>query len=231
MNDGYLIATVSVCFVAFAATIAYILASAFLTPRIQGKSERATLFNTFPGELTQGTSPAQLTVASLAGISALTTLVGYLMLWGGLIMPANSYTPSIASIFLMIFSCVAVGSLACASYLPLSSIRGSLVSWMLGLFFTVGVGLFSMMVADGERKLLTLNPICTYVAAGLSALLLLTLLNPRIKDWSKMQKAEENGTTYWLRPKVNYMAVSVWASYLVQALLIILFAIGVIVGQ
>ena len=229
--DAYLLSTVAICLLAAVVTIVYVVVSAALTAKIIGGAEKARILNTFPGELTQGNTVQRIVISILAGASALLALAGYLMLWGGLISPVNSSSPSPSSIFLLIFSLVAVVSLGVSSFMPLSNIRGSLILWGLGIFFTVGVGIFSMMVGDGPRKLLSMNQICTYVAAGISVILLLSLLNPRIKDWAKMEKGEVDGTTYWIRPRVNFMALDVWATYLVQAVLMIIFAVGILLGQ
>ena len=40
--------------------------------------------------------------------------------------------------------------------------------------------------------------------------LLLAMLNPRLKDWSKKERCEDNGKTFYVKPKINYLALYEW---------------------
>lgn len=40
--------------------------------------------------------------------------------------------------------------------------------------------------------------------------ILLAMLNPRIKNWSKKERCEDNGKTFYVKPKINYLALYEW---------------------
>ena len=40
--------------------------------------------------------------------------------------------------------------------------------------------------------------------------LLLAMLNPRLKDWAKKERCEDNGKTFYVKPKINYFALYEW---------------------
>lgn len=39
---------------------------------------------------------------------------------------------------------------------------------------------------------------------------LLSLLNPKLSSWAKMDKTEEDGKTYYVKPKINFYALYEW---------------------
>ena len=44
----------------------------------------------------------------------------------------------------------------------------------------------------------------------LALLLVILLLNPKLSSWAKKNKTEQDGATYFLRPKVNFLALTEW---------------------
>ncbi len=56
-------------------------------------------------------------------------------------------------------------------------------------------------------------PICIIIGV-LGFLVLFSCFNPKLLSWAKMDKAEENGKTIFLKPKVNYLALYEWLVYI-----------------
>ena len=52
---------------------------------------------------------------------------------------------------------------------------------------------------------------------------LLSFVNPKLLDWPKMERSEVNGTTYYVKPKVNFLALYEWAYLLLQLVSGIIF--------
>lgn len=224
--NGYEIAAVVLCALAFAANIGYLIVGAFSLSKDRRPSNNSTLFNTFPGEMTKGEKKYNLPVACMAALSAILSLAAYGIYFGGVLIPFEAPSEgipfSLIAMFLLFFALVQCLAMALSSFTPLSSIKVSLSSWIVLIFATVALGVFQMLIKGNTPALMPINQIPTYVSAGLGFLLLFTMLNPKIKDWAKMEKTEVNGASYWIRPKYNWLAVSVWASYLVNGLYMIL---------
>lgn len=48
---------------------------------------------------------------------------------------------------------------------------------------------------------------------------LISFFNPKLSSWAKMEKKEENGETYYVKPRVNYLALYEW-SYLILMMVV-----------
>lgn len=238
----YAIGALIICICACFATLIYLSYSGMSLAGEVSSTNNATLLNTFPGELTNSEkSKRKLVSRILAGAAAVLCLLAYGLVFGGLLLPYAASNPefesngslpfSLTAAFLLLFGIAASVFMALTSFTPLSSIKQSLTSWSLLIFTTAGAGVFQAMITGDNFALMEFNQVPTYVAMAFGIILLATLLNPKIKDWAKMQKTEVNGATYWIRPKVNWFAVSVWLSYLVNALYMVLFVISICVGS
>ena len=55
----------------------------------------------------------------------------------------------------------------------------------------------------------------------------LSLLNPKLTNWAKMDRAEENGTVYYIKPKVNFLALYEWIYLILIFITAILLVINI----
>ena len=235
MKTSYSIVTVMLLALACLFTLCYVSYSGMLLVKKSNNREKMTILNTFPGEIRRLIGdPMGLRVQILGVISAALCAVSLGLLFGGMIVrPAydqGDLPVTLSSIFVLLFSAVACVFMGLTALLPLESLRPSLISWILFCVFTAGSGIFSMVI-EGKYELININRIVTYVACGAGILLLLMFLNPKLKSWANMEKTEVDGATYWIRPKLNWMCITIWAGYVVMAVLCFLFAIGVLTAS
>lgn len=60
---------------------------------------------------------------------------------------------------------------------------------------------------------------------------LLSLANPKLFSWAKMNKTEENGKTYYVKPKWNFYAFYEWIFLLMQELMVLMLFINIIIND
>ncbi len=58
-------------------------------------------------------------------------------------------------------------------------------------------------------------PFIQVLLGVVGGILLIILINPKLMDWYKMEKTEENGKTYYVKPKINAFAFYEWV-YLIS---------------
>lgn len=235
MYSTYEIAAGTIALLAAAAELIYLTVSWATCRRSSTNDDRMTLLNTYPGELgnAKGSKRILPLVAGLA--AALLGMAATALIFGGDIpvpsVPDSADRISVYPLFVMLFAAASSLGLGLATVLPLSNVKGSLICWMVGILFTAGWGILSIGVTTGDLSLVGMNLIPRYVACGLSVLLLASLLNPKVKNWSRMERTEVDGATYFLRPKVNWMSVNIWSAHLVAGLNLLLITIAIFVGN
>lgn len=90
-----------------------------------------------------------------------------------------------------------------------SHIFCSTASLLLFAFSCICFGLIKIVKGDaGSSNSYTYAVLIPVFIIGL--LVLLSLINPKLMNWAKMDKAEENGKTIYVRPKINFLALYEW---------------------
>ena len=56
----------------------------------------------------------------------------------------------------------------------------------------------------------------------------LSFFNPKLASWAKMERREENGQTYYVKPKVNFLALYEWVYLILMIVVGALFFINLI---
>lgn len=216
------LAALVLCLMALVSGIAFLIGSSILLAKPDGSQRQDTLFNTFPAELSEPTQgKKRISFWALLSVNAVFSFAAYLISYAPMLVPKyGEGEVTLATIFLLIFVVLFGASMVFAAVNPISkSLKGFLISNVVFIFSVLAVGVFPMMVTTGAAYAFQVNPIVSYVMTGISFLELFQLVNPKIKNWSSMNKTEENGTTYWLKPKVNWLAVAIWSSYAINAIL------------
>ena len=60
---------------------------------------------------------------------------------------------------------------------------------------------------------------------------LLSLVNPKLSNWSKMDKVEKNGTTYYVKPKINFYTLNEWITLFLYGVVSVLIFINILVTK
>lgn len=69
------------------------------------------------------------------------------------------------------------------------------------------------------------------IVGAIGALALLSLFNKRLLDWAKMERSEVDGTTYYQKPKVNFLALYEWCFILAEMTVgLVFFVNGMLLG-
>ena len=98
-------------------------------------------------------------------------------------------------------------------------------------FFALGAILFCFFsVVPGALLLPSRLSLPILVLVGVVGFLgFFALLNPKLKDWYRLDRTEENGATYYVKPKVNYLALYEWIFLVLINLVAFLLFINIIV--
>lgn len=67
------------------------------------------------------------------------------------------------------------------------------------------------------------------VIGVLGFLVFLSLFNPKLMNWAKMDKTEVDGTTIYVKPKRNYLAIYEWMMIVLHIVSLLLLSINIIV--
>lgn len=212
-------------------TVFYLIYSYFVVQKTL-TAPRTSLLNTFPSEVAD--SKKRTLVLALLSFSAIYTLASYLSFYvGGIIeFAAKNLVPS-AYYFILFF--VVVGSIShfMTGFLGFkNSVRIPLIFCSLFFLSTASIGILSPLllprnVSDGELvNMFHINRIISWIFLALGFLSLFQLLNPKYKNWYLMQKTEVDGATIYIRPKVNWLATSLWSTYVLVSIYQVLFIVN-----
>ncbi len=211
------------------ATIAFFI-YAFLFTKADHKKSGATIFNTFPNEMTDLSRGVKSAFPSiLAGLVGVFSGVAFVMTFLGMLYGKGGEL-TYSTIFLLAFGIGAGIDLFLATFIPFSLLKISLSCMIALIFLEIGVGTFPMVTTTSGTFAFQLNPIVSYVMAGVSLSNMLLMFNPKLNKWDKLQKTEVNGATYWMKPKINWLATTVWYAYLVNGLLVILVMVSALLN-
>ncbi|MFA6829924.1 MAG: hypothetical protein WCR67_04405 [Bacilli bacterium] len=68
------------------------------------------------------------------------------------------------------------------------------------------------------------------IAGILGFLMFASLFNPKLLDWSKMEKSEVDGVSYYEKPKVNCLPLYEWVYLISTAVVLLCFIINIIIA-
>lgn len=69
------------------------------------------------------------------------------------------------------------------------------------------------------------------IVGAIGAIALVSLFNKRLLDWSKMERSEVDGTTYYQKPKVNFLALYEWCFLSAEMVVgLVFFVNGMLLG-
>ena len=164
-------------------------------------------------------------------------IVLYLLLFASSLLIGVSealYFSSMRSYFFLVLSFLFPLSLlflTAGNVIPLSKYKLHILFSMMGfVFFSLSCLLFafSTLVPGAVLYQGSINVVCQIALGLIGGLFFLLLFNPKLADWAKMEKSEVDGTTYYLKPKVNYLALYEWGALFFETFAAaILFANGI----
>lgn len=143
----------------------------------------------------------------------------------------SSFQTILAITFSLSFLC-----LVSANLIPLSSYKAHIVFSAVGFFFYIlsAVCYSFVTVLPGAVSATTASyvslPIVIIIGVlGFGSIFL--IVNPKLKNWAKMDKTEENGTTYYVKPKVNFYAMDEWIFLFEEVLTALLLFFDILATQ
>lgn len=139
------------------------------------------------------------------------------------------YIKTIFSLMLAIMTCVSALCFTIGFITPLSNPKRHLILVVVGVLLSIGsnIMLGFVKVITGALFLDSdFSLAISIVLAVFGFLGLLSLFNPKLKDWAHLEKAEENGKTIYVKPKINFFAFYEWIYLLIIELSTLLIALN-----
>jgi hypothetical protein len=209
---------------AFGIVLAY-FAILLYTNSLFGKTERCHLRNSYPFQFYRNDPiPCRIVLYLFLALDAIALSLGDVFYFSSL---GTSLT-----IALGVFFGISALALIIANLLPLTNYKAHI--------FFAGLAFFVYSLASILYSFLTLIPGNSVAAPVLSVPIsvvvgilgfvsFFALFNPKLLSWAKMDKAEENGKTYYVKPKVNFLALYEWIYLILMNVTGFLFFLDIIV--
>ncbi|MCR4698244.1 MAG: hypothetical protein K5762_02645 [Bacilli bacterium] len=215
---------VTMMIVGFALFLAYIAVLIYSNSLI-GSVDRNHFRNSFPYNFYMSASiPLRASMYILLCLSTLATAVGE-----SLFFLSFDTTFMVVAAILMPLSLIL---LTIANILPLSSYRLHLIFSGAGFFvFAASASVIPFSIVIPYALAFT-NDLSLGIAIPLGImgiLSLLSLINPKLANWFKMEKTERDGTTYYVKPKYNFYAMYEWIFLIESHIAAFLFILNIIV--
>lgn len=195
--------------------------------RVAEKSDRNSLLNSFPYLFYQNMPMSmRIFLYVVLGGAVLLMGMGEALLFSG--MEFTYYQFALSLLFPL-----SLLSLYISNLLPLNYYRSHLVFSVLGFFLFASASVLTGLipfVSGATLEIAYYNKTIMILIGAIGLLCFLGLCNPKLANWSKMQKAEDNGKTYYVKPKVNFYAFYEWISLMLMAAVALLFFINILVN-
>lgn len=186
--------------------IAYVIVLAYSNSLLD-KKDRNHFRNSFPYNFYMDDSIIlRVILYVLLGLSVLSACVGESFFF----LSLGGYGMFIAGGILLPLSLL---FLSFSNILPLSFYKLHIAFAVLGfLSFCGSMILLSVItpVVDPALNAEGLSVVSRVFFGVMGFASLFSLINPKLMDWSKMEKAEENGKSYYVKPKFNFLALYEW---------------------
>ncbi len=130
--------------------------------------------------------------------------------------------------FLFTIECLC---LYCSNLLSLTYYKLHLISSILAFFFFAAGCLLTGLITfiGGAAINLYYNLPITIIIGVIGLLCFIALFNPKLTNWAKMQKTEEDGKVVYVRPKINYYAFYEWMCLGLNIVVSVLFLINLFI--
>lgn len=138
------------------------------------------------------------------------------------------------SILIGIFLPLGMIALGISNVIPLSGYRSHLIASAIGFLLLSASSLlfsFASIIPSAINPKYNVSVPIQVFFGIIGAVLLLALINPKLADWSKMDKTEKDGTTYYVKPKVNFYAMYEWIYLFAGAAIGLLCMLNAIFGN
>ncbi len=144
------------------------------------------------------------------------------------------YLDSTYALAILFFLVVSAFAMLISNILPLSHYKGHIIAALCGFaFFSLGSILFAFITLIPGGLILQSHisvPIVVLVGV-LGFLSFFALFNPKLKNWARLDRTEENGATYYVKPKVNFLSLYEWIYLALLNLTGFLLFLDIIVTQ
>lgn len=124
----------------------------------------------------------------------------------------TTYTLIVGIVYVISYIAIAIANIT-----PLTFYKTHLLASIFAVlgyaFASILIG-FSFLVEGAFIVAEGINPTIFIIIAVLGIITLLACFNKKLLSWAKMDKAEENGKTFYVKPKVNWLALYEWIVYL-----------------
>lgn len=198
----------------------------FLSNRRVRKEERNSLLNSFGFQFYANATMTQRMFLYLSlSISTILILSGECFFF--LSTPFTAYEVFLAILFPLSFFCLTLGNILPFRYYK-AHLSLSLSGFALFFLSTFLSGIIPFAPSFTLRGANYSTPIFI-IFFLLSILSFFSFFNPRLFNWAKMDKTEENGTVYYVKPKLNDFALYEWVYLFLEGVVGLLLLINLFV--
>lgn len=198
----------------------------FFSNHAVDKKERNSLLNSFPYLFYQNT-PMSMRILLYVILGGAVVLIGLGEAFFFSAMEFTYYQFALSLLFPLALLCLYISNL-----LPLNYYRSHLVFSVLGFFLFASASVLTGLipfVTGATLEIVYYNKTIVILIGVIGLLCFLGLCNPKLANWSKMQRAEDNGKTYYVKPKINFYAFYEWMSLILMAVVALLLFINILV--
>lgn len=197
------------------------------------KNPGISILNTFPSELNQTSQSSILMISSI--LATCFSFLGFALFFSAMFCSSFANTNGTFSIKSATYFAIAICLLNCATMYTTTcmgynkSVKLPIILNVLFIVSSFCIGIIFPLIVNAEAEqysVYTLNQVIGWIGFALGMLGAIPLLNPKLMDWYKMEKTEVDGTTVYVRPKVNHLATYIWGCFVLVCLLHILLIIN-----
>lgn len=190
------------------------------------REERNSFLNSFPYLYYQNMPMSmRLFLYILLGVGVVMLGLGESFFFSAITF--SSYQLALAILFPIASLCLYLSNILSLNYYKMH-----LITSILGFFFFASACLLTGLVTfvSGTGINMYYNRAITIVIGVIGLLCFLSLLNPKLANWAKMQKTEVNGKVVYIRPKVNFYALYEWIYLSLNGIVGLLIVINIFVA-
>ncbi|MFA6625115.1 MAG: hypothetical protein WCS80_05075 [Bacilli bacterium] len=210
----------------FASILAYFVCI-FCFNSFLGKEDRNHMRNSFPYQY-YSSFPRffRIFLYSFLGLAVLLGGIGVIFYFSFL---GGSFALILGISFALSFLCLGLSNI-----IPLSAYKPHIIlaisSFLLFSLSSILYMFINHFPCPNYNPQLVNRVICIIIGI-VGFITFFSTFNPKLFSWFKMEKAEENGKTIYVKPKINWLAMYEWIFLILMAVAVLLLFVNVIIGN
>lgn len=137
---------------------------------------------------------------------------------------------TVISIMIAILLPISLILLFISNILSLVHAKSHIITSTISFFtFSLACILFALTTFIPSVDTLYISRVISIIVGVIGLIALISLINPKLSNWAKMEKAEIDGKTVYVKPKINYYALYEWIFLILMEIVALLLFIDIFV--